>query len=242
MSTKAVANERFARLSQQWLNTMGAGLKVDGWAGARTLEAMEQLAPGFSVERLAAELRAQDEERTPPPRPVPSPPGSWSPAPMPPNPNGWPADNPTALQAFYGPRGANLVRARMPYPVFYDGKEMAGGFAVNAKVQESVERVGARVLEVYGAQRIRELRLDQFSGAFNDRPITGGTRPSVHAWAAAIDWWAAENQYRWDHRRAKLAGPEYVAWWEAWEAEGWISLGRLRNFDWMHVQAARIRG
>ena len=25
-----------------------------------------------------------------------------------------------------------------------------------------------------------------------------------------------------------------------WEEEGWISLGRARDFDWMHVQAARL--
>ena len=35
-------------------------------------------------------------------------------------------------------------------------------------------------------------------------------------------------------------GPEYDAWWRCWESEGWVSLGRLRNFDWMHIQAAKL--
>jgi len=30
------------------------------------------------------------------------------------------------------------------------------------------------------------------------------------------------------------------AFWKAWEEEGWLSLGRSRNFDWMHVQACRL--
>ncbi len=37
----------------------------------------------------------------------------------------------------------------------------------------------------------------------------------------------------------KFAKAEYDAWWELWEKEGWINLGRTRNYDWMHVQATR---
>lgn len=27
---------------------------------------------------------------------------------------------------------------------------------------------------------------------------------------------------------------------QCWETGGWVSLGRTRNYDWIHVQAARI--
>ena len=29
-------------------------------------------------------------------------------------------------------------------------------------------------------------------------------------------------------------------WWALWEEEGFVSLGRAGDFDWMHVQAARL--
>jgi hypothetical protein len=37
-----------------------------------------------------------------------------------------------------------------------------------------------------------------------------------------------------------MAQPEYAPFLDLWEAEGFVSLGRARNFDWMHVQAARL--
>ena len=40
--------------------------------------------------------------------------------------------------------------------------------------------------------------------------------------------------------KATFAKPEYERWWQCWEEEGWLSLGRTRNFDWMHVQAAKL--
>ena len=33
---------------------------------------------------------------------------------------------------------------------------------------------------------------------------------------------------------------DYDKWWEFWEEEGAVSLGRARDFDWMHVQFARL--
>lgn len=48
------------------------------------------------------------------------------------------------------------------------------------------------------------------------------------------------NRLKWGRDRASLARPEYDPWWRCWEEEDWVSLGRARNFDWMHVQAAKV--
>jgi hypothetical protein len=62
----------------------------------------------------------------------------------------------------------------------------------------------------------------------------------MHSWGIAIDYDPNRNKLRWGAEKAVFAREEYKPWWEFWEEEGWISLGRSRNFDWMHVQAARI--
>jgi hypothetical protein len=56
-----------------------------------------------------------------------------------------------------------------------------------------------------------------------------------------LDFDPSRNKLKWGRDKANLARPEYDAWWEAWETEGWLSLGRERNFDWMHIQAVKLR-
>jgi hypothetical protein len=70
--------------------------------------------------------------------------------------------------------------------------------------------------------------------------MRGSSRMSTHAWAIAIDWDPDNNQLQWGRDRATLARPEYRDWWEIWEREGWLSLGRVKNYDWMHIQAAKL--
>ena len=48
------------------------------------------------------------------------------------------------------------------------------------------------------------------------------------------------NQLRWGKDKAAFARPEYARWFDLWEEEGALSLGRVRNYDWMHVQFARL--
>jgi len=62
----------------------------------------------------------------------------------------------------------------------------------------------------------------------------------MHAWGVALDFDPNRNQLNWGRDRASFSHPDYDNWWKCWEEEGWISLGRKRNFDWMHIQAARL--
>lgn len=160
--------------------------------------------------------------------------------PLPPSPiTTWPRQR--DVSTFYGEMGSNLHLLTVPYPIFYEGKPVKNNqISVHGKVAKSVARVLEKVLKAYGEKEIRKLRLDQYSGSFNIRKMKGGTSWSMHSWAIAIDWDAENNPYAWDHTKAEFARAAYENWWLAWEAEGWLSLGRARDFDWMHVQAARL--
>jgi len=62
----------------------------------------------------------------------------------------------------------------------------------------------------------------------------------MHSWGIAVDYDPVKNKLKWGRDKASLPKGEYDMWWKFWEEEGWVSLGRQRNFDWMHVQAAKL--
>jgi hypothetical protein len=62
----------------------------------------------------------------------------------------------------------------------------------------------------------------------------------MHAWGIALDFAPATNAYSMRAPEASLSRPECEAWWEIWERHGAVSLGRKRNYDWMHLQFARL--
>ncbi|MEM1094516.1 MAG: M15 family peptidase [Bacteroidota bacterium] len=159
-----------------------------------------------------------------------------------PNPNQWPLENEADLRSFYGAPGdeANLVSIEAPYlhQFTWAPYQTTDRITCHRKVADSVQRVLTAVVQHYGVDQVRQLRLDQYGGCYNKRRKRGGSAWSTHAWGIALDYDTVNNRYQWGRSRASFARPEYDAWWAAWEAEGWVSLGRTRNFDWMHVQAA----
>lgn len=158
------------------------------------------------------------------------------------NPNFWPAQYTPAFNTFYGPKGSNLVKLKLPYPMklSWDLQTSVNTFSCHLKVHDSMKSVLTNVLNHYGMDKIRELRLDLWGGCYNERPIRGGTKWSMHSWGIAVDFDPGRNKLDWGRDKASFAKPEYYKWWQFWEDEGWISLGRERNFDWMHVQAAKL--
>jgi hypothetical protein len=157
--------------------------------------------------------------------------------------NDWPEEDEPALIAYYGQPGTNLTTIDLPYThrLAWDLTTHVRRTTCNEKSAESIQRVLKRVLDHYGTDRIRELRLDRYGGCFNKRKKRGGTSWSMHAWGIALDYDPERNKLKWGRDRAAFARPEYNQWWQFWEEEGWTSLGRTRNFDWMHVQATKAR-
>ena len=158
------------------------------------------------------------------------------------NPNGWPRQTEDRLISFYGKVGENQTRIHVPFAhrLAWDKTKRVNSFSCHEKVHDSLLRVLTRVLDHYGPERIRELRLDLWGGCLNVRKMRGGTRWSMHSWGIALDYDPECNKLKWGRDRSAFARPDYARWWELWEEEGWVSLGRSRNFDWMHIQAAKL--
>jgi hypothetical protein len=102
----------------------------------------------------------------------------------------------------------------------------------------NVTAIFADILKEYGIERIRALGIDLFGGCFNFRQQRGGTDWSKHSWGTAIDLDPARNQLKWGKDKAVFAKPAYAPMIDIFERYGWKSLGREKNYDWMHFEAA----
>lgn len=152
----------------------------------------------------------------------------------------WPPES--QLEASFGSPGEHLVMLELPYVLrlSWDLRTTVTRTQCHARVRDSLRSVLEAVLAHYGTDGVRELRLDRYGGGYNHRNKRGGSNLSTHAWGIAFDFDPERNRLRWGRDRATFAGVAYEPWWRCWEREGWVSLGRARNFDWMHVQAARL--
>lgn len=146
------------------------------------------------------------------------------------------------VRAFFGEPGQSQKLLIPPFQMklAWDHGHLMSGFFVHEKVHGSAVRAFDRIFDVYGAQKIAELGLDLFGGSLNVRKMRGGRKMSMHSWGIAIDFDPTHNALRWNSDRARMAKPDYAVFLDIWEEEGWISLGRERNYDWMHIQAARL--
>lgn len=157
----------------------------------------------------------------------------------------WPVQTTAALTAFYGPAGgprctAGSCTLPFPFPLAWDASQRVTRFSCHVNVAAVFTRVFAEAAKHYGEKQFRALKLDQFGGCYNYRKMRGGSRLSTHAWGIAIDLDPAANGLKVSAPKARFSGDAYLPFWNIVEAEGLVSLGRARNFDWMHIQAARL--
>lgn len=148
--------------------------------------------------------------------------------------------------SYYGTPGdevrSQLVHVDCPWPLrlAWAPETVTNRILIHHRCADGLRDVLAAVHAHYGTAELIRLRLDQYGGSYAHRRKRGGTAWSVHAYGAAIDWDPLRNGLTTKAPEALLSGALYADWWRIWEAAGWLSLGRARNFDWMHVQAAML--
>lgn len=167
------------------------------------------------------------------------------------NPNNFPSSRLEDLSDFYGDLSADCtgLESRMkkvpcPWKMKLDWNLNLSRsfFRVHEQVADSLERVVNKVFDHYQESKISRLGLDRFSGDYVPRKMRGSRKCSTHAWGIAIDMYGSKNGLKTstaDTTPPTLASSDLDFWWKAWEEEGWYSLGRMEDRDWMHIQAAK---
>ena len=154
--------------------------------------------------------------------------------------NDWPKQDYGSMVKFYGGVGTNQTTLQLPYEMIlaWDLDSKVSKMTCHEKVHDSLKRIFQNTLDHYGFETIKELRLNRFGGCLNVRKMRGGSSWSIHSWGAAVDIDPDRNQLKWGRDKAFFSRPEYEPFWKIVESEGWTSLGKTRDYDWMHIQAA----
>ena len=133
-------------------------------------------------------------------------------------------------------QGTYLVTIDLPYTMYFD-KQPVKRMRCHKKVANAFLNVFNELLAHYGEVRLNQLDITDFGGCFNYRLMRGSkTQLSKHSWGTAIDLDANRNTLKETSATARFARPEYKAMIDIFEKHGFASLGRLKNYDWMHFE------
>lgn len=120
--------------------------------------------------------------------------------------------------------------------IAWDIEKSVKKISCHKDIAEPLKAVFNDLLSVYEYDRIKELGIDLYGGCFNFRKMRGGSSYSVHSWGLAIDLDPERNQLKETSQTARFARPEYKPMINIFYKHGFVSLGREKNYDWMHFQ------
>jgi hypothetical protein len=131
-----------------------------------------------------------------------------------------------------------LVTIQLPYPMrlAWDTDEVVTKMRCHRMIARNFLSVFDDLLAHYGLAELKRLGIDLFGGCFSFRKMRGGNDYSRHSWGIAIDLDPARNQLKWSSKTAQFAKAEYKPMIDIFYKHGFVSLGRERNYDWMHFE------
>ena len=135
-------------------------------------------------------------------------------------------------------QGSYLTTIKLPYPMrlAWDLNTSVTKMRCHKLIADDFINVFNDLLAHYGYDKIKELGIDLFGGCFNFRQMRGGSDYSRHSWGIAVDLDPARNLLKETSRTARFARPEYKPMIDIFYKHGFVSLGREKNYDWMHFE------
>jgi len=146
-----------------------------------------------------------------------------------PKPNPWPDTDQASLTKFYGAPGDESQHTALDVSglgVQYDGKAVHS-IRCHKRIGPALHRILTSLSKTH-PEVLRE-----YAGCYNNRPMRGGSTPSLHARAAAIDL-APDSNGNHAHWPMQATMPFEVM--EAFAREGALAAGAFWSRDAMHFQ------
>jgi hypothetical protein len=140
---------------------------------------------------------------------------------------GFPSENPKYL-----------VTIDLPYPMrlSWDKNVKVKKITCHKLVADKLKSIFNELLLSYGYEEILRLGIDLYGGCFNFRKMRGGNDYSRHSWGIAIDLDPERNQLKETKKTARFARPEYEPMIDIFYKYGFVSLGKEKDYDWMHFE------
>jgi len=131
-----------------------------------------------------------------------------------------------------------LTTITLPYPMrlAWDKSKRVIKISCHKAVSVAFIAVFNELLSYYGYEKLVALGIDIYGGCFSFRKMRGGTDWSRHSWGIAIDLDPENNPLKATGLTAKFAREEYKPMIDIFYKHGFISLGKEKNYDWMHFE------
>jgi len=131
-----------------------------------------------------------------------------------------------------------LVTIPLPYPMrlSWDKSKIITRLRCHKLVANQLSAIFKDILDFYGLNNIEKLGINLYGGCFNFRKMRGGSDWSRHSWGVAIDLDPERNQLKQTSKNANFAKMEYQPMIDIFYKHGFVSLGREKNYDWMHFE------
>lgn len=132
-----------------------------------------------------------------------------------------------------------LTRIMLPFrmKLSWENNVYINSFLCNYLIHDQLYSVFTTILKEYGPLKISELGIDIYGGCFNYRKIGTSEKWSMHAWGLAVDLDPIRNSYNMTRETAQFAKKEYDTMINIFYENGFVSLGKELDYDWMHFEA-----